>query len=177
MISFDRHLWWNRAWERHRRALNRKNTVVSLATQKWAREALNVNHLEVLVNWCYGKGLGVVFGKKSAAVFDQNTRTVIVSGRLPPERQVHVLLHECGHFLVGDNPRFSNGYPMADDPKNNQSFEHRLACLEEEIEAWNRGWKLGVRLGLKVDKDGFERTRAECLRSYVNWASRKKNAK
>lgn len=173
MVEFDRHLWWSRAWDRRQRSLGREDTDASLVNEKWTREAMGVSQLETLIEWCTRKGLRVVFGRKVAAVLDQNTKTITVSGRLPPDRQVHVILHECGHFLVGNNPRFVNGYPYALDPKANRSFEHRLACLEEEIEAWNRGWNLGVRLGLSVDPVQFERTRAECLRSYVNWTSRK----
>lgn len=173
MISFDKSLWWNRAWERHRRAVAKDNVDVAVATEKWTKDALSIQYLEKLVEWCSKKGIAVVFAKKEAAVYDQNTKTVTVSGRLSPEKQIYVLLHECGHFLVGDNPRFGKGYPQAFDPKLNASFEHRLACLEEEIEAWNRGWKLAKRLGLRLDHAAFEKTRAICLKSYVNWVSKK----
>ena len=172
MPGFDRNLWWNRAWDRHSRAISKDGADRFLATQKWARDALSINDLERVVAWCESKGVSVAFSTKEAAAFDSNTNTITVSGRLSPERQLHVLLHECGHVLVGDNPRFSAGYPTLPEKGEKLSFSNRLACLEEEIEAWNRGWKLGKRLRLRLDPVAFERTRTECLKTYVKWASK-----
>jgi IrrE N-terminal-like domain len=171
--GFDRDLWWGRAWDRHRRALLRDGANPFLITQRWAREALSVADLQSVVNWCEARGINVQFAKKVAAVFDQNTRTITVSSRLSPDRQLHVLLHECGHVLVGDNPRFAAGYPTIPEKGEKLNFSNRLACLEEEIEAWNRGWNLARRLGLRVDPLGFEKTRTECLRTYVKWANQR----
>ena len=82
-----------------------------------------------------------------------------------------VLLHECGHHLIGvndDHDRFGMGYPQS-DPEITKTFHHRVSCLEEEMEAWHRGWKLAKRLNLTVDRDVFDAMRLKCIRSYIKW--------
>ena len=55
------------------------------------------------------------------------------------------------------------------EPNVKRTFHHRMSCLEEEIEAWHRGWKLAVRLGLSVTREEFDVVRLDCLKSYVRW--------
>ncbi|HAN16499.1 MAG TPA: hypothetical protein DCP73_13260 [Chloroflexi bacterium] len=81
------------------------------------------------------------------------------------------MLHECGHHLIGmkeHHQRFGMGYPQT-DPAVTRTFLHRVSCLEEELEAWHRGWKLSQRIGMSLNRDNFDRVRLECIRSYIKW--------
>ena len=85
------------------------------------------------------------------------------------------LLHECGHHLIGmkeHHERFGQGYPLGNDPAVAKTKAHKVACLEEEFEAWHRGWKLARRLGLAITRSDFDELRIECLKSYIDWAAR-----
>lgn len=170
MREFDLEVWKNRAWNRYCRlhcALpdNKAYEVF------WALEVLAISDLTCLVTWCVEKKLKVSFSKKPNGTYNSQSKEIIVSSRLATRNQVVVLLHECGHHLIGDDDdhdKFGMGYPQS-NPAVTKTFHHRIACLEEELEAWYRGWKLGKRLGLSIDRDHFDTMRLKCIRSYVKW--------
>jgi hypothetical protein len=137
---------------------------------------LTIEHLQKIVDWCESRHLNVVFEKRFAGVYVMETQTIHLTTHVRPEKQLHYLLHEVGHFLIGmkpDHERFGNGYPQGENPKHIKSDVHKIACLEEEFEAWHRGWKLAKRLRLSLDRTSFDRTRIECLKSYVGWTHRR----
>lgn len=182
MQEFDKRLWLERAGARLRRS-SRKGVPVEqkrTAEVKWGEDIVSIQRLEILVAWCTSRGLSVKFAKKKGATYHTGEKTITVAGRMSPERQVFFLLHECGHHLIGYteyDERFGRGYPMHDDPNINSTFHHKMACLEEEIEAWNRGWRLAKRLRLGLNRESFDEVRVECLRTYVSWANGRWKAK
>lgn len=141
---------------------------------QWFKDVSFTKRLETIVGWCASKGIEVSFGKKPGGTYHTSEKRITIVGRASPEKQVYMLLHECGHHLVGyteEDERFGMGYPHLEDSAVNTTFHHKLACLEEEIEAWNRGWRLAKRLGLGLDRGDFDRVRLACLKSYVRWAN------
>jgi len=176
MQEFDKKLWLERASARLRRGSKRGTSaeVKRIAEEKWAADSGNILRLEVLIGWCGSKGLTVRFGKKKGATYLTSDKSISVAGRMSPGKQLCYLLHECGHHLIGyteEDERFGMGYPKYEDSSVNTTFQHKMACLEEEIEAWNRGWKLAKRLGLNIDRESFDVIRLDCLRSYISWAN------
>jgi len=116
----------------------------------------------------------VQFGKKPGGIYNAVEKSITIAGRTAPEKQLYMLLHECGHHLIGFDKcdeRFGMGYPYVNDPQINATFQHRIACLEEEIEAWHRGWRLAKRLQLDLKRDQFDKVKLECLRTYIKWAN------
>jgi hypothetical protein len=174
MIEFDRQLWWDRAWSKFKRA-NRKGIPKKkrdIAEHQWFRDAMHIDKMATVVNWCSSKNIKVFFGKKPGGLYNAVDKTITITCRALPEKQLYMLLHECGHHLVGfdaDDERFGMGYPRVEDTNVNATFQHRFACFEEEIEAWNRGWRLSKRLHLQLERSAFDKIRLECLRSYTKW--------
>lgn len=179
MIEFDQKLWLKRAEERHKRSARKtksKGKLEELHSKK-LREGKYIEALTEVIGWCSLKGIDVSFGKKVGAAYNATDKTITIAGRMSPENQLIMLLHECGHHLIGfdeGDERFGKGYPLVEDPNYNTTFQHRFACFEEEIEAWNRGWRLSKRLGLEIDREDFDRVRLHCLRSYVRWINGRK---
>lgn len=176
MQEFDKQLWIERACSRLRRSSRRgvNQERKQLAQAQWLSDITAIQQLEVLVDWCHQKGIRISFEKKEGATYYTAEKRVSVAGRMSPEKQLCMLLHECGHHLIGfvdGDDRFGMGYPHVGDDDVNTTFHHRLSCLEEEMEAWHRGWKLAGRLKLNLQRDVFDRVRLECLRSYVKWAN------
>ena len=170
MREFDPQLWKERAWARYSRALNsgRPDNEVGF---EWAQDVIAIGALDTLIGWCKEKKLKVLFAKKQNGTYHSGKREVYISSRLSPTNQVVVLLHECGHHLIGvndDHDRFGMGYPQS-DPEITKTFNHRVSCLEEEMEAWHRGRRLAQRLNLNVDREAFDAMRLKCLRSYIKW--------
>ena len=169
MIEFNKQLWKERAADRCDRAADKPR-----AKRQRSRDDAAIERLAVVVDWCRSKHIEVMFGKIPGGSYNAIEKTIRISCRSLPEKQLHMLLHECGHHLIGfdeADERFGMGYPYVEDPNINTTFHHRIACLEEEIEAWNRGWKLAKRLDLDLSRHDFDRVRLECLRTYVKWAA------
>jgi len=97
-----------------------------------------------------------------------------VDNKSSPRHQLHVMLHECGHYLINvfnKEGRFANGH----DAKkcDRKKFDHKIDVVEEELEAWHRGWRLGTRLGFFTqlrDKRHYYETRALNMKTYFKWA-------
>ena len=91
------------------------------------------------------------------------------------ESRLFALLHECGHALIRKNwTKFKTQYPAhaehdGDGRKETKRF--KISTLEEEFEAWKRGWKLAKRLNLKLDKDAYTKHKNKYIMTYVKWAA------
>lgn len=173
MAVFDPELWRARSWNRYQNALA-GGTHREIATERWTRDITAIGHLEVLVNWCAQRGIAVVFCRREGGTYYPEDKCIKINGRMLPERQVFFLLHECGHHLIGDkekHERFGMGYSQ-DDPDAKRTFHHRVDIVDEEFEAWFRGFKLARRLKLRINKQRFDKTRSEMLKSYFKWALR-----
>lgn len=178
MANFDHRLWKTRAWERFGRALRRvpkkdKEKVARLQAA-WAQDNVAVRGLEKLVEWCASRRVKVKFVKRYMGAYLDEERTIEISAHTSPRRQLILLLHECGHHLIGTvehHDRFGMGYPQT-NPSVTRTFRHRVSVLDEEMEAWARGWKLARRLDLGVQREEFDEVRLKCIRSYLGWAMR-----
>jgi hypothetical protein len=175
VTRFDKELWRKRSWDRFQRLVRKqtKKEPTRGAEAQWYRDMLYIEKLDSVVDWCASHGLEVSFAKKANGVYEPESKVITLSCRALPEKQLHYLLHECGHHLIGmkeHHERFGKGYPQGMNPEVMNTFIHRVACLEEEFEAWHRGWKLANRLGLDVDREEFDKTRMDCLKSYIKWA-------
>lgn len=171
MQAFDSQLWKQRAWDRFGAAL-RAGKSKKRAESDWVLEVIAIVGIEALVGWCSSKKLNVRFSRHVGATYYPVAKTIVVSKRMTPRRQLMFLIHECGHHLIGmkeHSERYGMGYPQT-SAKMKRTFHHRVSCLEEEMEAWHRGWKLAVRLNIDVDRGEFDRVRLECLRSYIKWS-------
>ena len=92
------------------------------------------------------------------------------------ESRLFALLHECGHALIRKNwTKFKTQYPAhaehdGDGRKETKRF--KISTLEEEFEAWKRGWKLPKRLNLKLDKDAYTKHKNKYIMTYIDWAAK-----
>lgn len=176
MARFDAQTWKDRAWDRFVRAARGRaagDPVLNRLEKKWFLETLAAEDLRRIVEWCAGHKIDVVFTTECLGMYVSEDRTVYMSGRLSPQKQVAVLLHECGHHLceVSDShERFAAGYPEK-RPGMKKTWKHKISCLEEEMEAWHRGWKLSRKLDLSITRRVFDDVRVDCIKSYVTWST------
>lgn len=172
MAEFDREKWRMIAWERLRRSSKKKSKSKKVDTS-WLIDLIAIDNITKIVEWCKDHGLKVEFSSKCTGIYCPNSRTIKIPSKLHFEKQVHYLLHECGHHLIDSDEhhdRFGMGYPKFNDPIIKKTFLHRVSCLEEEMEAWNRGWRLSNRLDLNVNREEFDKVRLNCIRTYIKWA-------
>lgn len=174
-MEFDPKVWTERAEARRQNALGAGAREKTDIEEKYADDIRMIQAIHVVVEWCAARSLSVDFVKKSGGFYHPVDKKITLSGRAAPRRQLYLLLHECGHCLIGDDKlkheRYGMGYPMIDEPGVNRSLHHRLDILEEEFEAWHRGWRLALRLKIldESDKPGFDELRTKFLLTYVRW--------
>lgn len=171
MREFDPQLWQDRALGRRDRAHDKGYPARGVELE-YHRNLLAISDMEATIQWCTARGVKVFFVKKQSGTYHVGLKMVTISSTFSPVNQSIILLHELGHHLIGhdaDDERFGQGYPRQSIPSAHKEFRHRLACIEEEFEAWNRGWKLAKRLNLRLEREEFDLMRVKCLKSYMQW--------
>lgn len=172
MHEFNASRWQDRATSRRDRARDKCEPAYEVELN-YHRNLLAISDMESTIEWARARGVKVFFVKTQGATYHVGLKMVTICSMLPPVNQSIVLLHEIGHHLIGhrgdEDDRFVAGYLQQNTPSANKNFRHRLACIEEEIEAWNRGWKLAKRLDLRLERKEFDEFRVKCLKSYMQW--------
>ena len=175
MAGFDPRKWKDRAKSRHDRRVKRLSPADRLIESRQLNRDLDaVKGLEVLVDWCAFRRIGVDFtNKHPGGLYNPEEKVIYINSVQGPERQLYVLLHECGHLLIDDKSettelRFKNGYYT--DPEVKKKFIYRCTVLEEEFEAWHRGRKLATKLGIKINEELYDSLKGKFLKTYMLWA-------
>lgn len=172
---FNEDTWKQRAGRRRERA-QRAGRLPSKVQSQWEDDLRYIRGLRVVVEWCEARSLVVEFRKQHGGVYYTSQGRITISDGASPKLQLHYLLHECGHHLIGPKrrgERFGMGYGL-DDERLLRSPHHKLDVIEEEFEAWHRGWNLGRKLRIVTRKDRvcYDDTRIKMLRTYIDWASK-----
>jgi hypothetical protein len=91
------------------------------------------------------------------------------------ENRLFALLHECGHALIRrDWTTFKTefcAHAEHDGDGRKETKSLKISTLEEEFEAWKRGWKLAKRLNLQLDKDAYTKNKDKYIMTYIKWAA------
>ena len=91
------------------------------------------------------------------------------------ESRLFALLHECGHALIRKNwTKFKTefcAHAEHDGDGRKETKSLKISTLEEEFEAWKRGWKLAKRLNLRLDKDAYTKHKNKYIMTYIEWAA------
>jgi len=86
------------------------------------------------------------------------------------EVKTYIALHEAGHVLIYQSPGRLNLLPPEKREDSNLSKKQKVRVILEEAEAWKRGYNLGMRLGIPINKDRWEYEQADALSKYMEWA-------
>ena len=121
-------------------------------------------------------GYEVLEGSDYIDECDAYRKEISICSRTGIEKRLYGLLLECGHALIRkDWGKFSKEYSgrvQGDiDGRTARTELYRVATIEEEVEAWKRGKRLAKRLGIGLYEDRFDAHKAECLMTYIRWAS------
>lgn len=127
-----------------------------------------VRKLKKVLNWCQTRHLEVRFeiiedNSYRAGWFDDD-RTIYIHRDHDPENQLFTLLHECGHWLIKIH---TLNYHLINFRESTPTG--RINCLENELDAWKRGWELSEKLNLNLDPKKWQRTKTESVNSYLRY--------
>lgn len=172
MSRFNVDSWRSRAWSRYQRAQSRDR---GKASDRFVRDILAIPAIEAIDAWCSRQGLTVNFSRSPNALYHGDEARIDVNANLAPETQMHLMLHECGHHLIKldaeRNPSsYAVRYSCVDHTQSKRGFGSRCDVVDEEFEAWHRGWLLAEQLGLQLDRCRFDNTKKSSLKTYVKWS-------
>jgi len=131
--------------------------------------------------WLEARGFSLELRNCAESAVDVGCdKLVTVDARLSPPARVSTLLHECGHVCIFLHRRRWPRVRVAGATWN-ESWKNRGRCgprarvgrlaeLQEELEAWDRGEALARRLRLRIPRRVYERVRLRCLMTYARWA-------
>lgn len=148
--------------------------------------------LERLTQWAYRQGYEEVsFDHHDISYIDWKLKTlnepsvIRIEGKYPVEIKVYLLLHELGHHqLRKDWAKFKKTLPVAAHAehihfvkkvgKYKRRVTYTVSCMEEEFKAWDEGYKLAMKLGLKINDKKWNELKSKCLISYMRYYASKK---
>jgi hypothetical protein len=128
-------------------------------------DILIISDIEKVVSWCLENDILVHFTGTSG-LYTHASKTITVSSRMNTKNQLHILLHEVGHYLISQEPE-NNRYTTS-----KTSTQYKIDTLEEEFEAWTKGLRLAHELKINIDEPQFNKMRSSMLMTYVEWANR-----
>jgi len=183
MAKFDPKILEDRAWARYAKVT--KDKRISPRQKKNEVRKLNddinvINGLKTIIEWCESRRIIVKFtNRRSAGSYHNDNKIIYINSTQKLEKQLFVLLHECGHLLIDDPSettvfRFRHGY-YEKNPKLRRKFIHRCAIVEEELEAWHRGRKLASKLGIIIDEYSYDTLKGNFVKTYMKWALKDPN--
>lgn len=127
--------------------------------------------------WCAARGLKLFFQRSEhTGTYWNLSSEIIVNSRFCDETKCYIILHEAGHYLYSidhSGGRRSSRVKLSEpqsDATIHQRRDYALNLLKEEYEAWDRGLKLGRRLGILPTGDlpkNWSKLKNKCLASYV----------
>jgi len=178
MADFDAQVWENRAWKRYEASIGQaaNPSIKKKLREKLDAEITAIIGIRKIIEWCFAKRTAVNFtNRKPGGLLLADEKIIHINSRQLPEHQLFILLHECGHMLIGSesaNPshRFRLGYPSSFDPEVKGKFIHRCAIVEEEFEAWHRGQKLAAKLNIDINRKNYDSLKTTMLKTYMKWA-------
>lgn len=133
-----------------------------------------MNHQDAITAvtyWFQQKGYHVEIDRDGEDAIDRVSKFVSINSTRSLETQLHVILHEAGHLLVEKSDKITNGIPEVLNKYSEKSKIHRTFTVIEEIEAWKRGLKLASRLGIKINKEKWNKDVARAIYKYMVWAT------
>lgn len=130
-----------------------------------------------LTEFCSVHSWEVVYSNKKENKYHNNVITLYKNRRA--EILYYIFLHEIGHaWMLECDFTYRDRYPeLVRTPLRYATVTYKIAKVQEEIEAWEVGKRLAKSLGLKINESKFEKIRAECLSSYMNWAGKPRKRK
>jgi len=112
-------------------------------------------------------------------------KDIKIEGKYPIEMKVYIFLHELGHHqLRKDWNKFKKTLPASAHAehlhfyrnvgKYKRRVTYSVSCMEEEFKAWDEGFKLGEKLGIRINMSKWSTLKAKCLISYIRYYGSKK---
>lgn len=143
--------------------------------------------LAQLVEYAYDEGYEkVVLNHNNVSFMNKKEGTlntpysIYIEKTYTLEFKTYLFLHELGHHeLRKDWAKFEKKLPVTayaeqrsfkkGERKHMRRNSYKVASLEEEFLAWDEGFKLAEKFGIKINQDRWTDIKSKCLKSYINY--------
>lgn len=145
---------------------------------KKSQDILWLRQLRDLERYCNSKGYRVVYKKIDIEAVYYEKKLIVMSTKTSDEIALYCLLHELGHVkLLDRDKKYRETYSYIFENFSKTSLTHRIAILQEELDAWREGLKLAESLQIYIDRRKWEITKTKCISTYLSWVKPKKTKK
>lgn len=119
--------------------------------------------------WSNKKKYTIKFGRVDQCDYD--LKEIVVNRNQKDINIIYSALHECGHVILGSKKSYHKKFKSvvkADiDGRHSRSNIYRYKKLKEEIDAWERGYKLSKKLKLDINKDEYDVYASKYVNTYI----------
>lgn len=121
-----------------------------------------------IIDWIEDKGYTLRFSNQDGVDYENKVITLLKNQK----NLIFSALHECGHVIyIGkkDSKDFKildKGYYSAKFTKTNV---YKYKKLQDEMNAWEEGYKLAKQLRIRINKEEYDLYAAKNFNSYVKY--------
>ena len=132
----------------------------------------NMNkNIAKIKKWIESEGYTLKVSNTDEVDYDKNQVTLCNSKN--KTNMIYSLLHECGHIVTANKKSYGKKYRILNkaniDNRHTKGKLYVYKQLQEEVEAWERGYKLSKKLGILIDKDSYDKYAAKCFNTYIKY--------
>lgn len=122
--------------------------------------------------WIKNQGYTLKWGKNDFVDYQTKELTLYGGKNRSDIHQIYTALHECGHIVIANKKTYERDYKslvIADDidSRHMRSNVYKYKKLREEMMAWEEGYKLATKLGIKLDRHEFDVYSSKYFMTYV----------
>jgi hypothetical protein len=133
----------------------------------------NRKRYEQVKRYCKKRGVEVKesYNEQDMALLEKGL--IVINLRHSDEVRLFILLHEVGHFLLYWEDDYELLYEMVISG-GERRLENRVLVVNEEAAAWDAGYRLGKRLGIKLNRKRYHECKCRSIYEYMKWATNHK---
>lgn len=132
---------------------------------------INKNTLQKIKSWVESKGYTLRFGSYDCADYEKK-EIILYKNKHSHKHLIYSALHECGHVVIGNSENYNRDYKSivkADsvDGRHYRSNIYKYKKLKEEIDAWEEGFVIAKKIGIRINKDDYDKYAAKNFATYL----------
>jgi len=120
-------------------------------------------------NWAKSHGYTVRFSIRDEVNYTD--KEITLRNHKNKDKMMYSLLHECGHIIVSDKKSYNKNYKILNkgyvDGRHTKGLLYKYKQLREEIQACESGFKLSKKLGIKINKEDYDKYASVCFNTYT----------
>jgi hypothetical protein len=128
-----------------------------------------IKEFKKITKWVESQGFTVRFSKCDEVNYTDREITLYHSQN--KEKMIYSFLHECGHIIVSNKKYYKKNFKILHkahiDGRHAKSNLFKYKQLREEIQAWESGFKLSEKLGIKINKEDYDKYASKCFNTYI----------